>query len=73
MAGFEDMDLVTSTTAALATLTNIGPGLGQVGPTLDYSWIPPSGKVLLIFFMLLGRLELYAVLVLFMPSFWRKA
>ena len=59
-------------TASIAALGNIGPGLGKVGPTCTYSWITAGGKMLLSFAMLLGRLELYTVLVLFLPSFWKK-
>ena len=67
-----NMDFKTSLTASIASLGNIGPGLGKVGPTCTYSWITPSGKMLLTFAMLLGRLELYTVLVLFLPSFWKR-
>jgi len=67
-----NMDFRTSLTASIAALGNIGPGLGKVGPTCTYSWIKPGAKMLLSFAMLLGRLELYTVLVLFLPSFWKK-
>ena len=67
-----NMDLRTSLSASIAALGNIGPGLGKVGATCTYSWITPSAKMLLSFSMLLGRLELYTVLVLFLPSFWKK-
>ncbi len=67
-----NMNFRTSLTASIAALGNIGPGLGKVGPTCTYSWITPYGKILLSFAMLLGRLELYTVLVLFLPSFWKK-
>jgi trk system potassium uptake protein TrkH len=50
---------------------NIGPGLGDVGPTDDYGWIPPAGKWVLSAAMLLGRLEIYTVLVILTPGFWR--
>ncbi len=65
-------DLETAMASVLATLGNIGPGFGGVGPTENYGWIATPGKVLLTFFMLLGRLELYTVLVLLLPGFWRK-
>ncbi len=65
-------DLHTAFASVLATLGNIGPGFGAVGPMEHYGWIPTPGKVLLTFLMLLGRLELYTVLVLLLPSFWRK-
>jgi trk system potassium uptake protein TrkH len=66
------LDLVSAFTAVVATISNIGPGLAKVGPTQNYSFIPDVGKYYLSFLMLLGRLELYTVLVLFLPSFWRK-
>jgi trk system potassium uptake protein TrkH len=66
------MDLVTAGTASVATLSNIGPGLGAIGPTLNYAWMPSGVKVFLACYMLLGRLELFTVLVLLLPSFWRK-
>ncbi len=67
-----NMDFRTSLSASIAALGNIGPGLGKVGATCTYSWITPPAKMLLTFAMLLGRLELYTVLVLFLPSFWKK-
>ena len=65
------VDIVTATTSVIATLNNIGPGLVGVGPTQNYAFLPAPGKALLSLCMVLGRLELFAVLVLFMPSFWR--
>ena len=53
-------------------LSNIGPGLGEtIGPAGNFSTLPTAAKWLLCFGMLLGRLELFSVLVLFMPRFWR--
>lgn len=66
------VDVATSFTAVAATIGNIGPGLGLVGPTDNYAHIPMLGKWLLIFCMLLGRLEIYTILILFVPEFWRK-
>jgi trk system potassium uptake protein TrkH len=66
------LDLVTAFGAVAATLGNIGPGLGGVGPTDNYANIPLIGKWLLSFFMLAGRLEVFTVIILFSPSFWRK-
>lgn len=66
------LDLITAFTSVAATLGNVGPGLNKVGPTLNYSFIPSFGKYYLSFLMLLGRLELYTVLVMFTPSFWKK-
>jgi trk system potassium uptake protein TrkH len=66
------MDLISAGAAVIATLSNIGPGLGSVGPTDNFGHIAPFGKGVLMFCMLLGRLELFTVLVLFFPTFWRK-
>jgi trk system potassium uptake protein TrkH len=65
-------DLDTSIGAVAATLGNIGPGIGKVGPMDNFAHIPSFGKWFLSFLMLLGRLELFTVLVLFSPGFWRK-
>ena len=62
----------TSFSAVLSCLSNIGPGFGAVGPTENYAAISDPGKVLLMFCMLLGRLEFYSVLVLFLPLAWRR-
>jgi trk system potassium uptake protein len=55
-----------------ATLGNVGPGLNAVGATRNYAAIPDIGLIILTLCMLLGRLELYTVLILFLPSFWKK-
>jgi trk system potassium uptake protein TrkH len=65
------LDHVTALSSVFATLGNVGPGLGLVGPTVNYLLIPPLGKVVLIGCMLAGRLELLTILVLFAPSFWK--
>ncbi|PLX14227.1 MAG: potassium transporter [Marinilabiliales bacterium] len=65
-------DLDTSLGAVAATLGNIGPGIGRVGPVENYAHIPTFGKWFLSFLMLIGRLELFTVIVLFSPSFWKK-
>lgn len=65
-------DLESSLGAVAATLGNIGPGIGAVGPAENYADIPVFGKWFLSFLMLIGRLELFTVLLLFAPSFWRK-
>ncbi len=65
-------DLNTSAGAVTASLGNIGPGMGEVGPFESYSHIPAFGKWFLAFLMLIGRLELFTVLVLFSPEFWRR-
>jgi len=66
------VDLVTSLAAVAATLGNIGPGLGMVGPMDNFAQIPYLGKWLLVWCMLLGRLEIYTVIILLVPEFWRK-
>ena len=66
------VDLTTSLSASIATLFNIGPGLGQVGAMGNYADIPTLGKVVTISCMLLGRLEIYGVMLLFLPMAWRK-
>jgi len=66
------MDIVSAGSAVIACLANIGPGLGSVGPVDNFANVPAFGKTVLIVCMLMGRLELFTVLVLFFPSFWRK-
>ena len=65
-------DLETSATAVIATLNNIGPGLAQVGPTQNFANLHDIPKVVLSLCMVLGRLEFYALVVLLMPSFWKR-
>jgi len=65
-------DILTSFTTALATVGNIGPGFGMIGPAENYAFFPPYVKWVLCFAMLVGRLELYTVLILFTPRFWRR-
>ncbi len=72
MAIEPDLDFTTAFTAVAATIGNVGPGLSGVGPAENYHFISPVGKLILSFCMLLGRLELFTVLVLFSPTFWRK-
>ncbi|QDT39111.1 TrkH family potassium uptake protein [Stratiformator vulcanicus] len=63
--------LIDCASAVASCLNNIGPGLGVLGPHNNYSGFSPQGKLLLTLLMLLGRLELFAILVLFVPDFWR--
>ena len=72
MALLDDMDIQTAMSAVIATLMNIGPGFGDVGPTENFAHISPAGKWFLSFNMLVGRLEMFSALVLFYPSFWRS-
>jgi len=66
------LDLVTAISAAASALGNIGPGLAGVGPYETFAWIAAPGKWTLIALMLLGRLELFTLLLLLVPAFWRK-
>ncbi|MDH4308457.1 MAG: TrkH family potassium uptake protein, partial [Acidimicrobiia bacterium] len=68
----EGLDLITSTSAVAASLGNIGPGLGDVGPSLHYLAIPPLGRWLLSFLMIVGRLEIFPVALLFTRDLWRR-
>ncbi len=65
-------DFTTAVTSVVATMCNIGPGLSGVGATENYSWIPVSGKWVLSLCMLLGRLEIYTVLITLSPISWKK-
>lgn len=65
-------DVQTAASSVIACLGNVGPGFSAVGPTLNYASIPDAGKTILTLLMLVGRLELYTVLAIFMPAFWRK-
>ena len=65
-------DFTTNSTSVLATLNNVGPGLSQVGPMGNYSIFSLPSKLVLIFDMLAGRLELFPILVLFSPKTWRR-
>ena len=69
-----DKDLIiTSISGAATSISNVGPGLGStIGPNGDFSSLPDVSKWILSMGMILGRLELFAILVLFLPSFWRN-
>lgn len=69
---FLGLDLVSSIGSVAASIGNIGPGLGLVGPVKNYMEVPLLGKWVLALCMLLGRLEMYTVIVLLVPEFWRK-
>ena len=68
----DEKDLVTNFTAVAATINNIGPGLNIVGPAGNFSSFSDLSKFVLMFDMLAGRLELLPLLVLFVPSTWKK-
>jgi len=65
------LDLISAASATASNLGNVGPGLGLVGPMSNYSSLPDLGKVVLTFLMLVGRLEIYTVLLVFSVKFWR--
>ena len=67
-----NIDIVTSFTSVLTTLANVGPGLERVGSIENFSFFPSAIKLFLSFCMIMGRLELYTFLVLFIPDFWKK-
>lgn len=66
------LDMITAFSSVIATLANIGPGLGKVGSLEHFAHIPEIGKIFLSFCMILGRLELFTVMALVLPSFWRR-
>ncbi|MCP3871591.1 MAG: TrkH family potassium uptake protein [Desulfobacteraceae bacterium] len=68
----DDMDFPSAMSSVIATLMNIGPGFGDVGPTKNYAFISDTGKWFLSWNMLVGRLEMFSALVIFYPSFWKK-
>jgi trk system potassium uptake protein TrkH len=70
LLAFMGLDLITATSAAAANLGNIGPGLGAVGPAANYADVPAAGKWVLVACQLLGRLELYSVIVLLLRRTW---
>jgi trk system potassium uptake protein TrkH len=66
------IDMITAFSAVAACIGNIGPGFGMVGPADNFALLPAMGKWLLSLCMLLGRLEIYTIIILFVPEFWRK-
>ena len=67
------LDFTTSISGAASSLSNVGPGLGsEIGPNSNYSSLPEQSKWLLSLGMIMGRLEIFAILIVFLPSFWRK-
>jgi len=66
------LDFQSAIGASASSLGNIGPALGTLGPVENYANVPDIGKWFLSFLMLLGRLELFTVLIIFSPAFWRK-
>lgn len=66
------VDTVTGLGSTISALSNIGPGAGVTGPSSNFAELHPIAKWLMSFYMLVGRLEIYTVLFLFMPSFYKK-
>jgi len=69
---FFGLDFITAAGAVATTLGNVGPGIGAVGPVNNFAELPDMVKWILSFFMLLGRLELFTVLLIFTPAFWKS-
>ena len=67
-----DEKLLDCASAVAATLNNIGPGLGVVGTTQNYAGFSQGAKLLFVWLMMLGRVEVFSVLVLIFPAFWRR-
>lgn len=72
LLSLEQFDLVTTFTALAACINNIGPGLEMVGPMGSFAAFSPASKLLLSFDMLVGRLEIFPMLLLFAPSIWKR-
>ena len=72
LISFDGFDTATNFTAALTCLSNMGPGLGLIGPAGNFSIFSAASKLLMSLLMLIGRLEIYPILVLFFPSVWKK-
>jgi trk system potassium uptake protein TrkH len=70
--GNNQLDILTAFSGVLASLSNLGPALGPLGPLGNYAWLPSSVKWVFSFCMLAGRLELYAALLLFFPATWKR-
>jgi len=69
--GFVGLDLQTSLSAVATCMANCGPGLGAVGPSSNFAFLPAAAKSILIVTMWLGRLELFTIFMIFSPRFWR--
>jgi trk system potassium uptake protein TrkH len=73
LISIDDFDFTTNFTAVAATINNVGPGLGGVGPTSNFAGYSILSKLVLSADMLIGRLELFPMLLLFSPGTWRRA
>lgn len=72
LISIDGADFTTNVTSVIATIGNVGPGLSKVGPVMNYAFFSPFSKIIFIFDMLAGRLEFYPMLLLLIPSTWRK-
>lgn len=72
LVSLDEQDLITNFTAVAATFNNIGPGLGMVGPTCNFGFFSDFSKLVMIFDMLAGRLEIFPLLIMFYPGTWRR-
>ena len=72
LISLEGVSMVSAASSVMACLSNIGPGLEAVGPTLNFGFYSPASKILLSFLMIAGRLELYTVMLLFTLAFWKR-
>jgi len=68
---FMGIDFITAAGASISSISNVGPAIGEVGPMDNFAWLPSSAKVFLSFLMIMGRLELFTILILFTPYFWK--
>jgi trk system potassium uptake protein TrkH len=66
------VDVKTSASGIATAMGGIGPGFGSIGPVSNFAHLPSLAKLILAFFMILGRLEIYTVVVMFSASFWKK-
>lgn len=66
------MDFATSLSAVATAMGGVGPGLGEIGPTDNFLWVPWFAKLILTFCMLAGRLELFTLMLIFVPAYWRR-
>jgi trk system potassium uptake protein TrkH len=73
LVSLDDLDATTTVTAVIANLNNIGPGLSLVGPAGSYAMFSPLSKIVLCLDMLFGRLEIFPMLYVLMPSTWRSS
>jgi trk system potassium uptake protein TrkH len=69
---FTGLDFLTAFSAIIACFNNAGPGLNQVGPASNYASLSDTQTMVCIFAMLLGRVQIFSIVILFIPEFWRK-